>query len=267
MSSKKIFGEVKDYNFSSFTETMPSASTFHFNKIIDEKSESKATVVNEHNLAKSVQFSIVQEVKDHRGHAQYETELFEKKLEEELAKSLKNVKKAAYDDAYRHGLQVAKNEIENQFLSQFDDQLKELKHFAAFIKKHQSEILEQNKKEILKIVHLVCSWILHKECNTDYVERILPVILSKVQETSKIIIKVDPKTYQDLQNANNFLQNKYSDFKDLRVISDDHITHPGVIVESESNIFDASQETLKAKINDIFNVITESSNGSGTSEN
>lgn len=267
MSNKKYMAEVREFNFLSFTDSELHDSSYQFKKIIDEGTESRENVVHEHNLAKAGQFSIIQEVKDHRGHTDYENELFEKKVQEELNKSIKSVKKTAYDDAYRLGLQNAKNEIEGQFLKQFEEQVNDLKNFTSFIKKNQHEILELNRKEILRMIQLVCHWVLQKELNTDFVENMLPVILSKIQETNKIVIKVDPLTYEKLQNANELLQSKYDGFKDLKVVSDDHITHPGVVVESESNIFDATQETLKNKINDLFNTLTESSNGSGTSEN
>lgn len=267
MGAKKYLGEVKDFNFTSFTSSQPSA-TFEFkNFSLESSSDQDAKIKQEHDFAKRDGFSIIPEVKHHRGHAQHEEDLFYKRLDSEVATKIDQIKKLAFEQAYNEGLSKAKETIEQQFLKNFEQQVSDLTAFVEFVKSHQEKILENNRREVLKIIQSVCHWVLQKEVDVTYAERIIPLMLSKVQGTSKIVLKVDPKSYEHLKGANELILTKFESFKDFKVIPDEHITFPGVVVESEASILDATQESLKKIIDDLFNTLTESANGTSSSEN
>ncbi len=265
MGARKYSGEVRSYNFSSFSDEAVKGENYNFQNF-ELNTLDAAIIAKEHGNALSHGFNIGEEIKKQRGHAQYAEEQYNLKIEEEVQKRIEKLKSDTTKKSYEHAIKMAKTEIESQFLKNFEQQVSDLTNYVAFIKEQQRDILLQSKKDVLKILQLVVQWILQKEVKVDYVEKILPIILNQVQDNQKILIKVDPATFETLQGADNLISQKFTSFKDIKLISDDHIPHPGVMVETDSNIFDATYDAQLKLVEDIFSNISESMRGSSTSE-
>lgn len=266
MGGRKYAGEVKSYDFVSFSDQTIKSETYSF-KNFEITSLDQNLIAAEQGFAKNKGFDIGDEIKKQRGHAQYEIDQYNIKIAEEVEKRVQKLKSEVTRKSYEHAIKMAKNEIEDQFSKNFNQQVSDLTQFVDFVKEQQNAILNKSKKDVLKIIQLVVHWVIQKEVKIDYVENLLPLILSKVQENQKILVKVDAQTYGHLQNAENLLSNKFSIFKDIKVIMDEHITYPGVIVETDSNIFDASAEAQNQLIENLFSSLMESQSGSNSSEN
>lgn len=266
MGARKYTGEIKGYSFTAFSDQTAQSETYSFKTLEVVDIVDSRSIAKEHGIARSEGFNINQEVMQRRGHAKYEVDQHNIKIAQEVQKNVDLIKSDIIQKAYEEGLGRAKEEIEAQFKQNFEQQVTDLTNFVDFIKKQQQEILDRSKKDLLKIIHQLTHWILQRELNIDYVSNLLPLILGKIQEGQKILVKVDSTTYQTLKDADHVLQTKFSSFKDLRVIVDDHITYPGVIVETDSNIFNATQEAQKQLIDSLFSNLLESSSGSNTSE-
>lgn len=264
MGARKYAGEVKSFNFSSFQEQIIQEKNYSFKNFNVSKIVDSHTIAHEHSDAIHKGFNINEEVKIQRGHAQYEADQYNIKIEEEVQKKILEIKEQISSEAYNEGLSRAKEEIELQFKTNFEQQVNDLIHFVEFVKKNQNEVLEKSKKDLLKVVQLLTHWILQKELNIDYVDKLIPLILTKVQEGQKILIKVDTKSFETLKEGDNLLQTKFSSFKNLRLLVDEHITHPGVIIETDSNIFDATQEAQKELIDSVFSSLMEQDRGSNS---
>ena len=265
MGAKKYTGEIKSYNFSSFSDHTAASETYNFQSF-ELQDVDQSIIAKEHGDAKSSGFAIGAEIKKQRGHAQYELDQYNIKIQQEVDKKVELIKSQVTRKSYEHAIRMAKTEIEDQFAKNFDQQVADLTNFVNFIKEQQREIIAGSKRDVLKIVQLVVQWVLQREVKLDYIDNLLPLILNQVQENQKILIKVDPKTYDYLQNADNLLTTKFSSFTDIKVILDEHISHPGVIVETNSNVFDATQAAQQELINNIFSNLVESQNGSNSSE-
>lgn len=266
MTAKKYNGEIKGYSFAAFSEPNIQGETYNFKSIEVVNIVDNRSIAKEHGIARKEGFNINQEVMQQRGHAKYEVDQYNLKIAEEVQKKIDLIKLEVSKKAYEEGLSRAKEEIEAQFKVNFEQQVTDLTNFVDFVKEQQKEVLERSKKDLLKIIQQLTHWILQRELNVDYVTNLLPMILSKVQDGQKILIKVDTITFEKLKTADHILQTKFSSFKNLRVITDEHITHPGVVVETDSNIFDATQDAQKQLIDSLFSNLLESNSGSNTSE-
>jgi len=265
LGARKYMGEVRIYNFSSFSDEAVKGEKYSF-KNFELSSLDAAVIATEHSNALSHGFDIEEEIKKQRGHAQYAVDQYNFKIEQEVERRIEQLQAEVTQKSYEHAIKIAKTEVENQFLKNFEQQITDLTTYVAFIKKQQKEILLQSKKDVIKILQLVMQWILQKEVKVDYVEKILPVILNHVQDGQKILIKVDLTTFETLQGADALISQKFSSFKDIKIIPDDRIPHPGVIVETDSNIFDATYDAQLKLIEDIFSNLTESIRGSSAAE-
>ena len=188
------------------------------------------------------------------------------KISQEVDKKIQEMKSDVEKSSYEEGMKLAKSEIEKQFRNNFEQQVSDLTNFVNFVKQQQHEVLMNNRKDVLKIIQLVLHWILQKEVKVDYVDKILPMILNHVQENQKIMIKVDPVTFDNFRNANTLLSEKFSSFKDIKVVVDDHISHPGVIVETDSNLYDATYTAQLQLVDELFSSLMESKSGSNITE-
>ena len=266
MGARKYSGEIKSYDFAPFSDQTAQSETYSF-KNFGITSIDQSLIASEHGNAKSQGFDIGDEVKKQRGHAKYEVDQYNAKIAEEVEKRVKELRSEIAKKSYDHAIRLAKSEIEEQFAKNFEQQVLDLTNFVDFVKQQQDDILVQGKKDVLKIIQLVVQWVIQREVKVDYVDSLLPLILSKVQESQKVLVKVDSKTYEYLQNADNLLSKKFTNFKSIKVILDEHISYPGVVVETDSNIFDASTEAQKQLIENLFSSLMESHSGSNSSEN
>lgn len=266
MGARKYAGEIKVYNFSSFGEEVVQGSTYQFKSFEGSNKVDQVSIAREHGNALTEGFDIIAEVKKQRGHAKYEVEQYNLKIDDLVARKLEMLKEEVMQKAYLEGLSKAKQEIESQFKENFEQQVIDLTGYVDFVKQQQKEVINKSKKDILKIVQMVTHWILQKEINTDYATHLIPLILNKVQDEQNIVIKVDVKSYEKLSDADSIIKTKFQTFKGLKIIPDEHITFPGVVIETDSNIFDATQEAQKQLIENLFSSLMESSSGSNNSE-
>ena len=87
MSARKYTSEVKNYIFSSFSEESKNTEKYSFQAIHIDGISSKV-LAKEHQSALSQGFSIGEEIKKQRGHAQYEMDQYTLKISQEVDKKI-----------------------------------------------------------------------------------------------------------------------------------------------------------------------------------
>ena len=83
MGAKKYTGEIKSYNFSSFSDHTAASETYNFQSF-ELQDVDQSIIAKEHGDAKSSGFAIGAEIKKQRGHAQYELDQYNIKIQQEV---------------------------------------------------------------------------------------------------------------------------------------------------------------------------------------
>lgn len=253
--------EIKPFVFSDLqgthVVTQPKTEKFEFKTLDGEvfKSEKPASEVirveREFEQAKS--FKIDQIVREHRGLAEQENDDFELRVAQEVNKRVEEI----YQKAFEQGVAAGREEGINQVLAQKSTQLNEVVQVVSELTQDFKNQLENatlnHKTEILKFVNQFSKWVLAKEINTkDYLSHLLEKLLHELNVRRNIIIRVNESSYQFMPDIIANLEAKLGALSNVRVEISQEMQHPGIIVESENGIVDASLENIFTKFDRFF---------------
>ena len=145
-----------------------------------------------------------------------------------------NIKKSAFEEGYRLGLEKAQVDLEH-----FRN---ELSNFMNAKK----EVFEYIAPDILEISVDIAKTIIKKELETDpqvLVNTIIDVLRTVSKNEPKIIIKVKPQAVQFIKDTIPNITYQYGIDSKINIISDPSIEEGGCILQTNNGIVDASIDT------------------------
>ena len=145
-----------------------------------------------------------------------------------------NIKKSAYEEGYRKGLEKASSDIE-QFKSNFN------KFMGA-----TKEVFEYVAPDILEISIDIAKKIIKKEVEADpqvLVDTIIDVLKTVSKNEPKINIRVRPQAAQFIKDALPTMTYQYGIDTKINIIADPSVEEGGCVFQSNNGIVDASIDT------------------------
>ena len=145
-----------------------------------------------------------------------------------------NIKKSAFEEGYRLGLEKA-NEDLNNFRT-------ELSHFMNAKK----DVFEYIAPDILEISVDIAKTIIKKELESDpqvLINTIIDVLRSISKNEPKIVIRVRPQSVQFIKDTIPNITYQYGIDSKINIISDPSIEDGGCIFQTSNGIVDASIDT------------------------
>ena len=145
-----------------------------------------------------------------------------------------NIKKSAFEEGYRLGLEKAQVDLEH-----FRN---ELSNFMNAKK----EVFEYIAPDILEISVDIAKTIIKKELETDpqvLVNTIIDVLRTVSKNEPKIVIKVKPQAVQFIKDTIPNITYQYGIDSKINIISDPSIEEGGCILQTNNGIVDASIDT------------------------
>ena len=145
-----------------------------------------------------------------------------------------NIKKSAFEEGYRKGLNQASNDIENF--------KKNIMSFMGATK----EVFEYIAPDILEISINIAKKIIKKEVETDpqvLIDTIIDVLKTVSKNEPKINIRVKPQNAQFIKDALPTVTYQYGIDAKINIIADPSIEEGGCVFQTNNGIVDASIDT------------------------
>ena len=145
-----------------------------------------------------------------------------------------NIKKSAFEEGYRLGLEKASSDIES-----FKEQLK---NFMGA----QKEVFEYIAPDILEISVDIAKTILKKELDSDpqvIINTIVDVLRAISKSESKITIRTNPQYVQFIKDIIPNITYQYGIESKINLVADPAIEAGGCVLQTNNGIVDASIDT------------------------
>lgn len=214
----------------------------HFKKFDTEKI-SNDRIREDRLREKEFSFKINQFVKDHRGLTRQENDDFEMIVNEEVERRVARIIEEKEREGFSRGLTQGELKATQDASMRLDQ---EINNFCEDLNKILSEshlIYEKHRDNILNIVKKLTKWTTLQEVKNDsYLEMLLSKLFSEIKEKSHLIIRMNPQDYQKIKNLMPIFESKIGPFPHLKLEQDEAITSPGIILESDHSLIDATIE-------------------------
>lgn len=145
-----------------------------------------------------------------------------------------NIKKSAFEEGYRLGLEKANSDIER-----FKTEL------CSFMNA-KKDVFEYIAPDILEISVDIAKKIIKKEVETDpqvLINTIVDVLKTVSKNEPKIVIKVKPQAAQLIKDAIPNITYQYGIDSKINIVADPSIEDGGCILQTNNGIVDASIDT------------------------
>ncbi len=145
-----------------------------------------------------------------------------------------NIKKSAFEEGYRLGLEKAGTDLENL--------KKELSNFMNARK----DVFEYIAPDILEISVDIAKTIIKKELDSDpqvLINTIVDVLKTVSKNEPKIVIKVRPQSVQFIKDTIPNITYQYGIDTKINIVADPSVEEGGCILQTNNGIVDASIDT------------------------
>lgn len=248
--------EVEEYSFQNFSLNKVNENEvqdFQFQDLegmsVREVENHQQTVRLERQYSKNSGFSIAPIVKEHRGvNKQVETER-EKRIEDEVQRRVDAIREEAFKSGIDEGIQTGRQEVFDQTRIATDEKLTALTAMVTEVLNTQVKLVENQKTQIYEMVRNLTKWIILRELKDDgkYIHRLLEKLIQEMQIKSNLLIHVDQKNFENMPDVLEAVQEKLGALENVRVETDFDIDGPGIILESDNGIINATMfEQIKS---------------------
>ena len=145
-----------------------------------------------------------------------------------------NIKKSAFEEGYRIGLEKAQNDIEN------------FKHELTNFMNARNDVFEYIAPDILEISVNIAKTIIKKEFDSDpqvLINTIVDVLKTVSKNEPKITIKIRPQSVQFIKDTIPNITYQYGIESKINIVADPSIEDGGCVLETNNGIVDASIDT------------------------
>lgn len=253
--------EIKPFVFSdlqgSHVVTQPRPENFEFQnlngKSLHSEKPAEQTLRVERKFEKDKAFKIDQVVRDHRGISEQENDDLEERVAAEVERRVQEIYQKAFDQGVAEGRAEGIDQIKAETAEKMsflgNDIFQLLSDFKA-----QIEVAgHDHRNEMIKFVKQFSKWVLLKEMDEkEYLSRLLEKLLHELNARRNMIIRVNEGSYSYMPDIVAHLESKLGAFSNVRIEVSNDMNYPGVILESENGIIDASLENIFSKLDRFF---------------
>ncbi len=221
---------------------------------INEVKEHERSIKIERREAEKSSFAIAPIVREHRGINKQEEIEKERLLQEEVERQLVRIQEQAYRDGFEKGLKDGKEEVFNETRAGVEQKLEILGEMVEVALKTQYELLNRERTGVHRIIKNLTKWVILKELDGDgnYIVRLLDKLISELQIKNNLLIQIDPKSFTDMPDILELVQQKIGTLENVRMECDYDIEGPGIIIESENGIINGTLKEQFKSLNKLF---------------
>jgi len=222
-------------------------------QVLDVREHEKVIKI-ERNFAEKKAFQIAPIVKEHRGMNRQEELEKQRLIQEEVERQLIRVQDQAYKDGFEQGQKDGQNEVFDQTRAQVETKIESLNEMIEAVLKAQHDLIMNEKQIVFRTIKNLTKWVILRELKDDgdYILRLLEKLLSELQAKSNVLIQIDPKSFSEMPDVLEMIQEKVGKMKNVRIEIDYDIDGPGIIVESENGIINGSLTEQFKNLSKLF---------------
>ncbi|MFA5583374.1 MAG: FliH/SctL family protein [Bacteriovoracaceae bacterium] len=224
-----------------------SVENFQYDKPLEE------TIRTERKFEQKKSFKIDKVVRDHRGISEQESDDLEKRVAAEVQRRIDKVYQAAFEQGLSEGRQEGINQIKSESSNQVDATSNEILQLLEQFKEQVEKNTHQHKNEMIDFVKQFAKWVLVKEIDEkEYLSSLLEKLLHELNARRNMIIRVNEQSYSVMPEVISQLEKKLGAFSNVRLEVSRDMNLPGIMLESENGIVDASLENIFTKLDRFF---------------
>lgn len=253
--------DIKSFEFSDLkgthVVTQTNFQSFEFKTLngesVTSEKASDEDIRAERKYAQKNNFKIDDTVRDYRGLSRQEQNDLEQKIQAEVKRRLD----AAYEDAYKEGLEKGKAEGKEIAIQELHEAMgQKVEDFGQVIAQVQGQsdkIMERNKTEVYEFIKRFTKWIVLKEINEKvYLETLLEKLILELNSRKNLIVKVGKANFSQMPEVIQTVEARLGQLSNVRIEIVPEISYPGIILETENGLIDGSMEGVFANIDKIF---------------
>ncbi len=252
--------EVQEYSFAQFEQrdNDSKVKSFEFKdlkKSAPKVSEEHERVIKiERQLAHEKQFQIAPIVEEFRGMSAQAAREREIRIAEEVEKRIALIKEEAYQAGREQGIEQGREEILQQMSVEVEEKIAYFTEMIHEVLAMKTEIIERQKREIFVMMRNLVKWIILRELKEDgqYINRLLEKLVVEIGSKEHLLIQVDEKSFEAMPEVLEILQRKLGELTNVRVEIDYSMDRPGIILDSQNGIINASLDQQFANLDKLF---------------
>jgi flagellar assembly protein FliH len=235
--------EFRDFEF----------KTLKKDQVIDIQEHERVIRKERSNATKS-SFAIAPIVREHRGMNRQEELEKQRLIQEEVERQLIRIQEQAYKEGFEKGLKDGKEEVFNETRAGVEQKLEALGEMVEVALQTQYELLNRERTGVHKTIKNLTKWVILKELKDDgdYVIRLLEKLISELQVKNNLLIQIDPKSFAEMPDILELVQERIGGLKNVRMECDYDIEGPGIIIESDNGIINGTLKEQFASLNKLF---------------
>jgi len=259
--------EVKPFVFTDLQGThvitQPRPESFEFKDlegaILHQEKPASETIRTERKFEKNNSFKIDQVVRDHRGISEQEHDDFEARVAQEVNKRVEEIYQKAYEQGIQEGRQEDIGQERSEKTAKINEIVEEVHQMMEQLNSQLSQATINHKNEILRFVNQFSKWVLSKEIDQkEYLSSLLEKLLHELNTRRNMIIRVNEASYQLMPDIVSKLEERLGTLSNVRIEVSSEMNGPGIILESENGIVDASLENIFSKFDRFFEQVGQS---------
>lgn len=245
-------GKVKSFEFKDFKKSAPQVSEEH-----------ERVIKIERQLAHEKQFQIAPIVEEFRGLSAQAAREREIRISEEVEKRVALIREEAFMAGRQEGIDQGRAEILEQMSVEVEEKIAYLTEMIHEVLAMKTEIIENQKREIFVMMRNLVKWVILRELGEDgqYINRLLEKLVVEIGSREHLLIQVDEKSFEAMPEVLAVLQKKLGEFTNVRVEVDYSMDRPGIILDSQNGIINASLDQQFENLDKLFETVGVATEG------
>lgn len=244
--SEQPLEEVSSFELKSLKD----ASAFK-NNITDD------VIRQERGFAREKSFSINPLVQEHRGLRAQEERDYEQAVEQEVQRRLSQAVEQAKEEGFQTGHQEGYTKAYQEAMAKLDDKVEDFVDTLNNLNEQCHKVLTENKQNAFEMIKNLTKWVSLKEVSDEgYLGRLLEKLILEINTKSNLVVRVSQESFKHMPEVIERVESKMGSLINVRVEVDLDQDAPGIILESENGIIDASMDAQMASLEKIFESVT-----------
>ncbi len=216
--------------------------------------QTKHTMRSERDTGENQGFKLSPIVREHRGIVRMEQEERYEIIQREVSRIVEEIEEDARKKGYEDGLAQGKEDVYSETRMATEEKLESLTTMINEVLTTQQNIIKKQKDEAFTIIRNLTKWIILRELKDDgkYIERLLEKLILEMQTKTNLLIQVNKAHFEMMPEVLQVVQEKLGTLTNVRVEVDYDIDGPGLIINSDNGIINATLDQQLDSLNKIF---------------
>lgn len=261
MEKRRLVSEVKSFSFNALEGISVNGSaeptSFEFKSLtltVGDINKPSAKIIRaEREVESTSSFRMDAIVRDLRGLASQEKEDLAGLVDKKVEQRLNEMREAAYSEGLKQGRNQGSEVALKEATVKHQEQIRQIETLILDLTAQCQARLENQKYEIYETSKRLLKWLVLKEVGDDsYLLKLLEKLILEMNQRQGLIIRVRPADFPAMPSLIEEIEKRLGQLPNVRVEPNPEMTGPGIILETENGILDASTEALMQTIDKLY---------------